>query len=115
MPTRTLNKTAVFDVETLYTNFLSSQSGWSGGSADDIESMIWDNTALSRGLIVTKRKEITAPNSLKRQIKFTENEVYNALLSGLAFWGGGGAASILTAEHDLAGRKLLITKTSEPA
>ena len=109
MPTRTLYRILRFDVQALYTQFLSSQSGWSGGSAEDINDITWDTVA--RTLTVVR---IAEPN-LVRRITYTAQELYTALASSQAGWTGGSGATIYSCAFDAAGRTLTLYKVSEAA
>lgn len=108
MPTRQLERYAAFDVQNLYANFLSSQAGWSGGSAEDIESIEWDKTL--RTLKITRVRE----GLLKRWITYTDAEIWN-LVKNLSGWTGGTAADIAEVVFDAAGRRIVVVRVPKGA
>ncbi len=109
MPQRFIQRCLNFSVQELFGRFLSTQPGWSTGSAEDIINIIWE-TLPTRRLTVVRQVE---PN-LKRYIIFSSTEIYT-LVSAAPGWGGATEAIIESILWDPAARIITIFRVPEAA
>lgn len=111
MPTKSVQRFTTIPFDSVAA-LISSQTGWSGVTGDDIVTMTWSSAA--RTVTIVKVAEGTLPTLLNRSLSVTSAEIFNAL-SSVSGWVGGSASDIFNVTWNSAGKKIIFTKIVETA